>query len=149
MKNDMLSAHFSLDELVRSETATQRKIDNTPTPEVVKNLRRLADVLEKIRHEVVNDLPLRISSGYRGKSLNTVVGGTANSAHLTGLAADLTCSNFGTPRELCAAIAQSEVPFDQVIVEFDRWVHVGLAPEGQIPRRQVLRIDQTGTRLGV
>jgi hypothetical protein len=46
------------------------------------------------------------------------------------------------------AIVAAGLEYDQLIREFDRWTHVSIpnTPE-TAPRRQVLIIDKTGTRL--
>lgn len=140
-----ISEHFSLQELLRSDTAAQQGIDNTPDETVMANLRRLADTLEAVRALVGK--PLRISSGYRSPAVNAAVGGSRTSAHLQGLAADFTVQGMA-PRALAQQIADSELAFDQLILEFDRWVHLGLAT-GQ-PRRQVLTLrDGRGYQAGL
>lgn len=83
---------------------------------------------------------LKINSGFRAEALNARVGGVANSQHCVGLAADVVCSEFGTPLDLAAAIAELPCEFDQLILEFGKWVHVSAAPVGQAPRRECLSI---------
>lgn len=136
-----LSAHFTLDELTASDTAARRGIDNTPTPQIVDNLRRVAATLEAIR--ALQDRPIVVTSGYRCPELNRAVGGASNSAHMQGLAADINMPPL-TPFEFGQLIIGAGIEFDQLIHEFGRWVHVGLAPSGVVPRRQVLTI-RTGT----
>jgi hypothetical protein len=131
-----LTDHFSLAELTQSETAARRQIDNTPSPAVVENLTRTAQTLEQVR-TLLGARPILVSSGYRSPAVNTAVGGAANSAHMTGLAADFICLGFGSPLEICRKIAASNIPFDQLIQE-GTWVHIGLAPAAQKPRQQVL-----------
>lgn len=135
-----LSRHHSLAALIRSDTARARGIDNTPGPDVLDNLRRLARGLDAVRlllgHRLV------ISSGYRCAALNAAVGGTPGSQHTQGLAADFTCAAFGPPMEVALAIARSDIRFDQCILEFGRWVHLSFAPT---PRRRTLTIHDTRT----
>ena len=83
----MLSAHFSLEELTASEVAARAGIDNTPSAEVVRNLARLAEGLELVRVALGNK-PVHVTSGYRSARLNQMVGGSKNSMHIQGLAAD-------------------------------------------------------------
>ncbi|MGF6591176.1 D-Ala-D-Ala carboxypeptidase family metallohydrolase [Pseudomonas sp. 2835] len=130
-----LSAHFSLAEMITSETAARRGIDNTPHAQIISNLERLCAVLEEVRSLVGR--PVRVSSGYRSLALNKAIGGSVRSAHTLGLAVDINVTGLA-PRELARRIMDSEVMFDQLILEYDQWVHFGLST--QSPRRQVLTI---------
>jgi hypothetical protein len=141
-----LSTHFSLAQLVRSETAEQRGIDNSPPPEVFDNLRRLAAGLEQVR--TLLGAPIEISSGYRCPELNALVGGAAGSQHTLGLAADFVCPEFGSPLEIARAIQRSGIVFDQCILEYGEWVHLSFAHP---PRQRMLTIydAQTGYIAGL
>ena len=131
-----LTAHFTLEDLTASDTARRRGIDNMPSAAVTANLRRTAETLERVR-DVLGGRPVIINSGYRAAALNRAVGGVPSSAHLSGLAADFVCPKFGAPLDICRAISASSIEFDQLIQE-GTWVHIGLAPIGTKPRRQVL-----------
>ncbi|VVE74031.1 peptidase M15 [Pandoraea captiosa] len=131
-----LTAHFTLDELTHSQTADRRGIDNSAPDDIVANLTRVAHALERVR-VLLGSRPVTISSGYRSPDLNRAVGGARNSAHLYGLAADFICPGYGTPLQICKAIAASNIDFDQLIQE-GSWVHLGLAKAGEKARRQVL-----------
>ena len=120
-----LTPHFSLEELTVSPTAARLGIDNTPTPEALHNLKALARGLELVRALLLN--PLHISSGYRCAALNKAVGGASFSAHVLGYAADFVCPQFGRPFEIVRAIADSGIPFDQLINE-QTWVHFSCEP---------------------
>lgn len=127
-----LSPHLSLAQLACSETAAQRGIDNTPPPDVMENLKRLAAGLEEV--QALLGAPLEISSGYRCAALNEAVGGSRDSQHVLGLAADFVCPEFGNPLEIAHAIQRSDIDFDQCILEFGRWVHLSfsLLPRGRL-----------------
>jgi zinc D-Ala-D-Ala carboxypeptidase len=140
-----LSENFSLEELTASETAARKGIDNTPSEEVINNLKRLAAALQEVR-ALLNHRAILVSSGYRSPELNQAVGGSATSDHCKGLAADFICPSYGTPNDIIRAIAASGLSFKQVIREFDRWVHLSIPEEGQEPRKQALIIDREGTR---
>lgn len=127
-----LTEHFTLEELTDSQLAVRRGIDNSPPQTLHGNLLRVADALEQIRALVGG--PITVSSGYRCQVLNAAVGGAANSAHLQGLAADISAPSM-SPRALALLIQQSGIVLDQLIYE-GTWVHVGLSPGA--PRRQVL-----------
>lgn len=128
-----LSRNFALAEFVRSERAASLGIDNTPSPEILANLRVTALGCEQIRFAISR--PLHVMSGYRCPALNAAVGGSKTSSHLSGFAADLTTPGLSA-LGLAQAIRDSSVMFDQVILETSRGVvHVGFAPT---LRRQVL-----------
>lgn len=137
-----LTDHFTLDELTASQTAARRGINNIPSAATVDNLTRTAQTLEHIR-VLLGSRPVVVSSGYRSPALNAAVGGAKNSAHMLGLAADFTCPGFGSPLAICQKLAASDLGFDQLIQE-GTWVHIGLSPEGQKPRRQVLTAKFNG-----
>lgn len=129
-----LSPNFTLDELTASQTAARKKIDNTPPPEVVTRLQDTARRMEQVR-ALLGARPIHVSSGYRSPRLNRAIGGAANSHHTLGYAVDFTCRGFGSPLEVCRAIAASDIAFDQMIEECGQWVHLSFAPP---LRRQVL-----------
>lgn len=120
-----LSAHFTLEELTRSDIALRKGIDNTPTDETVGNLTDLAAALEQVRSFL--GFPLYVNSAYRSPKVNTAVGGSPTSAHCRGYAADFVSPQFGSPKEVCMAIMESDLPFDQLIFE-GTWVHLSVDP---------------------
>ena len=133
-----LSAHFTLEELTASQTAARLYLNNEPLGRALVNLGRLAAFLEDVR--AVLGVPMLISSGFRAMAVNRAVGGSPQSAHMFGLAADFTAPQFGTPRDVVEALAASGLGFDQLILEFDQWVHIAIASEGRAPRVQVLEL---------
>ena len=135
----MLSAHFSLEELIASEVAARAGLDNTPPPAVMSHLSRLAESLERVRVALGNHA-IHVTSGYRSPKLNQMIGGSKNSMHMQGLAADILCPAFGSPLEVCRTIVASGIQTDQVIHEFGRWCHVAFAPDGKTPRKELLTI---------
>ena len=140
-----LTEHFDLAEFTISQEAARRGIDNTPPDEVLENLYILAMALEEVRARL--GCPIVISSGYRSPALNAAVGGAANSAHVLGYAADLTCPGFGAPLSVCKAIATlPDFKYDQCIYEWKSWVHLSIDPRG---RMQTLTINRNGTRKGL
>ena len=139
-----LSAHFTLEELTRSETALRKGLDNTPDAETIANLTELANGMEQVRALLGH--PIHINSAYRGPKVNAAVGGSKNSAHMRGYAADFVCPAFGTPAEVCKAIMDSTIAYDQLIHEFSAWTHISFDPQ---MRRMNLTIDGQGTRNGI
>lgn len=151
----MLSPHFSLSELTYSDWATRHGNDNIPSTEVIANLKKVAATLEQVR-EILGK-PIHINSGYRNSTVNKGIGGSKNSKHMQGLAVDFICPEFGNPYSICKVINESDIKFDQLILEFYSpethdaagrgWVHLGLA--GKDSRQQVLSINKHGTHTGL
>lgn len=79
-----LTAHFSSQEF-RCRDGSEHAIDC-----------KLLAMLEAIRCHFG---PTTITSGYRSRDYNAAVGGTSNSYHLRGMAADIQVSN-SSPREV-------------------------------------------------
>jgi len=137
-----LSKHFSLEELTQSDTAVRLNIDNTPSKEVIDNLKFLSEKLEDVR--VLLRSPMLVSSGFRSLSLNRHLGSRDTSSHVKGLAVDFISPSFGNPEAIVKTIVESDIQYDQVILEFNRWVHLSFAKEN--PRLQALIIDKKGVR---
>jgi len=133
-----LTKNFTLEELVNSITASNFKIDNTPPPSAIDNLKALAiHTLQPIR-----DLwggPVFVSSGYRCFVLNVKVGGAANSQHMTGQAADISVGDKPANKKLFDMIAKSNIPYDQLIDEHQyQWVHISYSTSYN--RKQILHL---------
>lgn len=124
--------YFTLAELIRSDTAKKKGIDNTPSFEVVEHLDELTRVvLEPLR--AAYGMPIKVSSGYRCPELNRAVSGAATSVHMIGYAADLQVGgSFNKFRDFVVTwFRKTGTKFDQILLESDRrtgakWIHVGL-----------------------
>ena len=137
-----LSDHFTLEELTHTD---HRQFENIPNASELANLVRLAGFLEKLKI-VLNNKPVMINSAFRSKQVNDAVGSKDTSQHRIGCAADLRVPGM-TPDEVVRAVIASDLPFDQVIREFDRWTHISIPNTTDAkPRRQALIIDRSGTR---
>lgn len=129
-----LSKYFTLQELTHSNTAIRKGIDNTPSEEVIANLRVLCkNLLSPIR--IALGKPIKVTSGYRSKQLNKLIGGAKKSQHIVGQAADIQVDGMST-EELFLFI-KDNFTYDQLIQEFDSWVHVSYNEEAN--RCQALR----------
>ena len=122
-----LSGHFSLNELTKSQTATRKGIDNTPTPEHIESLTDLClQVLEPTRRHFGK--PMVITSGFRSEALCEAIGSKKTSQHAKGMAADF--EMFGEDNKTLAQYIKNNLIFDQLILEFynstdpnSGWVH--------------------------
>lgn len=136
-----LTAHFTLAEFTRSESAKRHGVSNMPTAEHQENLVVLCEkILEPLRAKFG---PINISSGYRSKVLNHYIGGSLSSQHCEGKAADIDMDGMGSVsnKEIFEYI-QLNLDFDQMIWEFGNttnpdWVHVSFNAIKN--RKQVLR----------
>jgi len=134
-----MTPHFSLDELTHTD---HRKLDNTPNAQELANLQRLAEFLETVK-TALGGKPVMINSAFRSKAVNDAVGSKDTSQHRQGLACDFRVPGM-VPDAVVRTIIAANLPFDQIIREFDAWTHISIADK---PRGQRLIIDKLGTRL--
>jgi uncharacterized protein YcbK (DUF882 family) len=137
-----LTEHFSLEELTHTD---HRQYDNTPNDAELENLKRLAEFLEDVK-TVLGGRPIMVNSAFRSKQVNDAVGSSDRSQHRVGTAVDFRVPQL-TPDQVVKAIIASNLGYDQVIREFDRWTHLSIpnTPDAK-PRKQALIIDKSGTR---
>jgi hypothetical protein len=138
-----LSVHFTLDELTHTD---HREFDNTPNASETANLIRLAGLLEDVKI-LLGGKPIMVNSAFRCKAVNDAVGSKDSSQHRVGCAADIRVPGM-TPDEVVKAVIASDIGYDQIIREFDRWTHISVPnTKDMTPRRQALIIDKSGTRV--
>ena len=136
-----LTANFSLLELTKSQTATRKGIDNTPSPEHQENLKLLCEsVLQPVRDHFSR--VVSISSGYRSPELCTAIGSKITSQHARGEAADFEI--FGVSNKELADYINENLEYDQLILEYWKesdpnsgWVHCSFSAGSN--RKQYLR----------
>ena len=129
--------YFTISELLKSDTALKNKLWNGAPKEAEENLRALVDeVLDPLREAYGK--PIRINSAYRCPRLNTLVGGSLNSQHMRGEAADIQPSvgNESDLNEL-ARILIANGKFDQLIL-YPTFIHVSWKRLGW-NRKQILQ----------
>jgi hypothetical protein len=137
-----LTEHFTLEELTHTD---HREFDNTPNDTEQSNLQRLAEFLETVK-SALGGKPVMVNSAFRSKQVNDAVGSKDTSQHRVGCAADIRVPGM-TPDQVVRAIIAANLPFDQLIREFDAWTHISVPNTAALkPRRQTLIIDKTGTR---
>ena len=137
-----LTEHFTLEELTATD---HREFDNTPNETERANLVRLAGLLELVK-VALGGKPVMVNSAFRSKAVNDAVGSKDTSQHRVGCAADIRVPGM-TPDQVVRALIASQLPFDQIIREFDAWTHISIPNHSNYPvRRQALVIDKLGTR---
>ena len=121
-----LTEHFTLEEMITSETAKERGFNEQLTPPllVVACLKLLcSQLLEPLRDALGG--PIYISSGWRCPRLNAAVGGVLDSQHVTGEAADCAFAGPGGNQAIIDTVNKLGVQFDQMINENNlQWVHL-------------------------
>lgn len=138
-----MTPHFTLAELTYTD---HRQFDNTPNEKELANLKRLALFLEAVK-DALDGRPIIINSGFRSKQVNDAVGSKDTSQHRLGCAVDIRVPGL-TPDQVVRAVIAANLPYDQIIREFDRWTHISIPNEpARAPRKQALIIDRTGTRV--
>lgn len=150
VSSDMqLSQHFNLKEFTKSETATRKRIDNTPNLAHANNLKLVCEkILEPVRRHFGK--PVRINSGYRGPALNKAVGGSAKSQHCNGEAVDFEIDGLPNP-DLAKWVAEN-CEFDQIILEFydpkegpnSGWVHASYSSSGNNRKQKMTAVTVNG-----
>ena len=137
-----LTKNFTLEELTHTD---HRELSNEPNESETANLQRLAEFLELVK-ELLGGKSIMVNSAFRSKAVNDAVGSKDSSQHRIGAAADIRVPNM-TPDEVVKTVIASDLPFDQVIREFDRWTHISVVSHPtDKPRKQALIIDKSGTR---
>ena len=136
-----LSNNFSLNELIRSQTAERKCIDNTPSTEHQENLKLLCThVLQRVRDHFGK--VVTVSSGYRSPALCEAIGSKPTSQHAKGEAADFEI--FGVSNKELADWIHNNINYDQLILEFwspedpnKGWIHCSYSRDNN--RKQYLR----------
>ena len=124
--------YFTISELTSSATALREGIDNRPTKCAYHLLHVLVEqLLDPIREAWGR--PILVSSGYRCKELNDLVGGATHSHHLIGCAADLISGSMEDHRKLFNLIVQmhqqGKIKFTQLLLEGGgRWLYISYVP---------------------
>ncbi len=131
----MKTRYFFAQDLIQSKMSALLNIDNTPPPSILQNLDLTLAGLERIRAFLRS--PMTVTSGYRCGRLNEAVGGSADSQHMQGLAADWKCPSLGEPAKICLMLAPmvAILGIDQLILE-PGWIHTSFTLD---PRNEMLR----------
>lgn len=130
-----MKLNFKMSELIYSETAIKNNINNMPDINSLDNLLNLIYYCLQPARELLG-APMIITSGYRNPLVNRLVGGVNSSQHTKGQAADFTVSGI-TPSQIISIIKTSKIEFDQLINEYDKWVHISYNKGKN--RREVLK----------
>jgi|TARA_Y100000015_G_C2392502_1_gene90915 hypothetical protein len=127
-----LSRNFSLQELIKSDTAIRKGIDNNPNADQIEKLKALCEnILQPVRDHFGR---VKVTSGYRSPELCSAIGSSVNSQHAKAEAADFEC--IGVDNAELADWINQNLPYDQLICEFytpgepnSGWIHCSYIPD--------------------
>ena len=135
-----LTRNFTLQELIKSDTAIRKGIDNNPNADQIEKLKRLCEnVLQPVRDHFGR---VKITSGFRSPDLCVAIGSSVNSQHAKAEAADFEV--IGVDNAEVADWVYTNCRPDQLILEFytpgepnSGWIHASWVEFN--PRVQYLR----------
>ena len=121
-----LSRNFTLQELIKSDTAIRLDINNNPNSGQIEKLKDLCEnILQPVRDHFGR---VKVTSGFRSPDLCIAIGSSVNSQHAKAEAADFEC--VGVDNAELADWINRELRYDQLIVEYytpgepnSGWIH--------------------------
>ena len=129
-----LSRNFSLQEMIKSDTAIRLDIDNNPNADQVEKLKALCEnILQPVRDHFGR---VKVTSGFRSSELCVAINSSVNSQHAKAEAADFEV--VGTDNAELFDWIKFNLEPDQLILEFytpgepnSGWIHCSWIPEGR------------------
>lgn len=121
-----MAIYFTTKEMTKSQTAKLYHIDNTPTKEVVENLKKVMYILDIVR--VYIGKPILVNSGYRCEKLNEMVGGVQKSMHTKGLAADFRTKEKEDINTMFEFLKRNQEKFKIIeLLNYKTFIHIGVS----------------------
>jgi len=152
-----VSDYVSYKEVIHSNTAVAKGINNEPSAEQLELIKECAkNVFDKLR--VAAGGPVKINSVFRSPGLNKAIGGSQTSQHSVGL--DPSKNSYGAAMDLddnyfykdlsemdnvdMGHWIRENCDYDQLIYEFPgntgqpRWIHVSYRPDGKNRKQNLI-----------
>lgn len=121
-----MAIYFTIKEMTESQTAKLQHIDNTPTKEIIENLKKVMYILDMVR--VYIGKPIIVNSGYRCEKLNEMVGGVQKSMHTKGLAADFRTRDKEDINTMFEFLKRNQKEFKIIeLIKYTNFIHVGVS----------------------
>ena len=109
-----LSRNFNLQELIKSDTAIRKGINNNPSSGQIEKLKALCEnILQPVRDHFGR---VKVTSGFRSEDLCIAIGSSRNSQHAKAEAADFEC--VGVDNAEVADWIKKNLETDQLILEY-------------------------------
>lgn len=148
-----ITPHFTKEDCEHSDYAIAHHINNTIPDNMMPRCKRLCLFMEDVRSFLSGhygkEVKIFPSSAWRCLNLNTAIGGVETSQHMRMEAMDWHPSE-GDIEEVFELISESDLQFDQLILEHDKeghiWIHTSIPDENKKARRDILS-GQKGQRL--
>src|SRR5262245_41053123 len=126
--NEPISKHLVYGDVIKSETAIRKNLDNTLPLNLLANAKNIAVQV----FDVIKEMFSRAGcySFFRGLLLNKEVGGSPGSFHCYAGALDIDTPGNVDNRAIFKFVLDGGVPFNELIWEYGtlerpEWVHVG------------------------
>ena len=140
-----LSRNFTLQELIKSDTAVRLGIDNNPNADQIEKLKLICErVLQPVRDQFGR---VKVTSGFRSPELCLAIGSSVDSQHAKAEAVDFEVN--GVDNAEVADWVYRNCETDQLILEFytpgepnSGWIHASYVEFN--PRRQYMRAYREG-----
>lgn len=121
-----MAIYFTIKEMTKSQTAKLYHIDNTPTEEIIENLKKVMYILDMVRVHI--EKPIFVNSGYRCKKLNEMVGGVQKSMHTKGLAADFRTEKREDIKKMFEFLKENQKDFKIIeLINYTTFIHIGVS----------------------
>lgn len=121
-----MAIYFTIKEMTKSQTAKLKNIDNTPTEEVIENLKKVMYILDMVRVHIGK--PIFVNSGYRCRKLNNLVGGVRESMHIRGLAADFQTDRIEDIDRMLEFLKKNHKDFKIIeLINYKTFIHMGIS----------------------
>ena len=128
-----LSRNFTLQELIKSDTAIRLDINNNPNSGQIEKLKALCEnILQPVRDHFGR---VKVTSGFRSEQLCLKIGSSVNSQHAKAEAADFEC--MGTDNAELADWIYANLNFDQLI-KFHELNEIPI-PDIELNKRRLMR----------
>ena len=141
--NDQISLNFCYSEFTTSKIAEGFLIDdNIPSEYVKLNIHALVTLLLQPLRDACGH-PFKVNSSYRCKKFNDLVGGSKNSQHTKGQAADIASD---APIRLARIVIDRGLDFDQMIL-YPNFIHLSYTLERPNRKQILYNKDYYGPKL--